>query len=291
MKTLTVFTTTYNRAYLLPRLYSSLCNQTNNDFEWLVVDDGSTDDTGILVDEWIKEAIISIRYIYKENGGMHTGHNVAYENIQTELNICIDSDDYMPDDAVELINSLWQKSGNPNLAGIVGLDATKNGEIIGTELPTDTIDGFIEIYQKYGCSGDKKVVLRTDVVKHYEPYPEYENEKLVPLGSLYNLIGIDYKFIYSNDIYCIVEYLADGSSSGIFKQYKQSPRGFAYARKLNNKISNSFISHLKNSIHIGSSAIFSRDLSLLKESGRTHWNVILFPFALLFNAYIRWKIK
>lgn len=94
MKTLTVFTPAYNRAHTLPRTYESLVKQDCKDFIWLIVDDGSSDNTKELVEEWQKkENGFEIRYIYKENGGMHTAHNVAYENIDTELNVCIDSDD------------------------------------------------------------------------------------------------------------------------------------------------------------------------------------------------------
>ena len=98
MATLTVFTPTYNRAYILQRCYESLVRQTSKDFIWLIIDDGSTDNTKSLVDQWIKEKNeFEIKYVYKENGGMHTGHNKAYELIDTELKVCIDSDDFMPD--------------------------------------------------------------------------------------------------------------------------------------------------------------------------------------------------
>ena len=104
MKTLTVFTPTYNRAHTLKRLYESLCTQTCDDFEWLVIDDGSTDFTKELIDGFIRQNRLPIRYIYKENGGLHTGYNTAYDNITTELNVCIDSDDFMPEDAVEILS-------------------------------------------------------------------------------------------------------------------------------------------------------------------------------------------
>src|SRR5690606_35774747 len=99
MKTITVFTPTYNRAHLLPRLYESLCRQTSKDFLWLVIDDGSVDNTKEIVQSWIKENIIQIEYHFKENGGMHTGHNMAIKNIKTELCMCVDSDDYLLDDS------------------------------------------------------------------------------------------------------------------------------------------------------------------------------------------------
>ena len=110
-KTLTIFTPAYNRAHTIGRTYESLCRQTSKDFCWLVVDDGSVDNTKELVINWIKENKIPIRYIYQQNQGMHGAHNTAYRNIDTELNTCIDSDDYMPDDAVEKIIAFWNRYG------------------------------------------------------------------------------------------------------------------------------------------------------------------------------------
>ena len=96
-KTLTIFTPAYNRAHTIDRTYQSLIRQTCKDFLWLIVDDGSTDGTKKLVEGWIRENKIPISYIYQENQGMHGAHNTAYKNITTELNTCIDSDDWMPD--------------------------------------------------------------------------------------------------------------------------------------------------------------------------------------------------
>lgn len=101
--TLTIFTPSYNRAYTLHKCYESLKKQSSKDFLWLIIDDGSTDNTKELVDSWIDENIIEIKYHYQNNQGMHGAHNTAYELMDTELNVCIDSDDYMPDDAVEKI--------------------------------------------------------------------------------------------------------------------------------------------------------------------------------------------
>ena len=120
---LTVFTPAYNRAHLLPRLYAALLRQTSQDFCWLIIDDGSVDNTRDLVAGWIAEGKISISYHYKENGGMHTAHNAAYELITTELNTCIDSDDWMPDDAVAKIVGHWRQHGSAKYAGMIALDA------------------------------------------------------------------------------------------------------------------------------------------------------------------------
>lgn len=293
MKKITVFTPTYNRANLLPRLYKSLCSQTSQDFLWLVIDDGSSDGTEQLIRKWQSESKIDIQYHYKENGGMHTGHNAAYKIIETELNVCIDSDDYMPEETVEKIIQTWKYvDDNKNVAGIIGLDAEQNGKIIGTKIPLDLREGTLtDLYKKHGVTGDKKVVLQTEIVRQYPPYPEFKNEKLVPLGILYLVIGQDFNFIYSNEVYCIVEYQQDGSSSSIFKQYFQSPRGFAYARTIQKRFSNSLPEDLKNSMHIGISTLVTKDYSLLRSDPKKLYNYLMFPLAIVAHALLKLKIK
>ena len=147
---LTIFTPTYNRAHTLHLCYESLKRQTLKDFIWLIIDDGSTDNTKELIDQWIKEDIIPIRYYYQENQGMHGAHNTAYELIDTELNVCIDSDDYMPNDAVEKIITFWKRHGNENFAGIVGLDADQSEKVIGTTMPVGLKSTTLqELYDTY----------------------------------------------------------------------------------------------------------------------------------------------
>ncbi len=293
MQTLTVFTPTYNRAHLLPRLYESLCRQTSRDFIWLIIDDGSADCTPQLVEEWILENRIPIRYHYKENGGMHTGHNAAYNVIETELNVCIDSDDYMPEDAVALILNKWNSiKDKTTIAGIIGLDATSDGKIVGKSIPVHLKQGsLIDLYNKHQVTGDKKLVLRTDIVRKFPSYPEYVGEKLVPLGILYLMMGTDYDFVYSNEVYCIVEYQPDGSSHTIFKQYKQSPRGFAYARKVEIQQNPSIKTKVKSYLHLISSAIFTKDIRIAFSGVNPLVSGILFPAGLVLNAYIRSKIR
>lgn len=155
-KTLTVFTPAYNRAHTIIRTYESLCRQTCKDFCWLVVDDGSSDNTRELVEGWIKENKIPIRYIYQQNQGMHGAHNTAYRNIDTELNTCIDSDDYMPDDAVEKIVSFWECHSSDTYAGIIGLDRADKGGIIGTRFPIGMTETTVSGFYQAGGTGDKK---------------------------------------------------------------------------------------------------------------------------------------
>lgn len=178
MKTLTIFTPAYNRAHTLSRTYESLLRQTCEDFEWLIVDDGSKDLTKALVEGWIQEGKIGIRYIYQQNQGMHGAHNTAYRNIDTELNTCIDSDDYMPDDAVETIINFWKAHGSDKYAGIIGLDCTEDGNIIGTSFPKGMTETTLNGFYAKGGKGDKKLVYRTDVIKQYPEYTGHRTKRI-----------------------------------------------------------------------------------------------------------------
>ena len=223
--TITIFTPAYNRAHTIGRTYESLCRQTCKDFEWLVVDDGSKDNTRELVEGWIKEGLIPIRYIYQENQGMHGAHNTAYRNITTELNVCIDSDDYMPDDAVEKIVTFWKEHGSEKYAGMVGLDITSNGKVIGDTL--ENLPSAIHFY-KQPLKGDKKLVLRTDLAKQYPEYPIFKGERYVGLGYKYQMMDQDYSWLVLNEPLVVVEYQEDGSSYNMFNQWWKNPRGFAF---------------------------------------------------------------
>lgn len=266
-KTLTVFTPAYNRAHTIVRTYESLCKQTSKDFCWLVVDDGSTDNTKELVEKWIEEDKIPIRYVYQQNQGMHGAHNTAYKHINTELNTCIDSDDYMPDDAVEKILSFWKQYGSDRVAGIIGLDATQDGKVIGSEFPeglkTTTLRGY---YEDLHGSGDKKMVYRTEVVKKYPQYPLFEGERYVGLAYLYNMIDADYELLVSNDVYVIVEYQDDGSSRGMWNQYWKNPKGFAFLRKFDMLQTKSWKRKFEDNIHYVSHSIRSKNCRFLMES-------------------------
>lgn len=291
MKSLTVFTPSYNRAYLLPQLYNSLCRQTNKDFVWLIIDDGSIDTTQSLVVSWQQENKIQIEYVFQQNQGMHGAHNSAYQNITTELNVCIDSDDFMPDDAVDIILGEC-KNLDEKYAGILGLDANKNGEIIGTGIPENlSAVKLNELYSLHQVKGDKKIVYRTKVVKKYPKYPLYENERFVPLDYLYLLIDQDYDLKPVNEVLCIVEYQADGSSMNILKQYRNHPNGFAFSRISRIKYAKSFLERFKNAIHLVSSSFFANRLSWLFKSDKPFLVFTAVPFGILLNVYIRYKTK
>lgn len=289
---ITVFTPAYNRAYSLHLCYESLCRQKNKNFIWLIVDDGSTDNTRELVDEWKNnENGFEIKYVYKKNGGMHTAHNTAYEIIDTELNVCIDSDDYLAEDAIEKILGFWNQCGSEKYAGIIGLDATFDNQVIGEKfddsLKTTTLGG----YYSNGGKGDKKLVYRTEIMKKYPPYPEFEGEKYVSLGYKYLLCDQEYELLVLNEILCNVEYQLDGSSTNMFRQYLNNPKGFAFFRKTAMQCYPDFKRRFIENIHYVSSSILAKNKKFLKESPKKGMTILAMPFGIVLTGYIKLQAK
>ena len=290
MEFLTIFTPAYNRAHSLPRTYESLCAQDCKDFIWLIVDDGSTDNTSKLVKEWKgKENGFEIQYIYKENGGMHTAHNTAYENIHTELNVCIDSDDRMPLGAVGKIKKTWELIRNSGYAGIIGLDSDFDGNIIGKGFPNGVIDTTLGGYYAAGGAGDKKLVYRTDVINSVPEYPVFPGEKYVGLAYKYTLIDQKFRLFVLNEILCEVEYQSDGSSKTMWKQYLNNPKGFAFLRKIAMQYPTSKKRLIRDCIHYCSSSQIAKNKSYIRESPKKFLTVLCTPMGWLLTYVVRKK--
>ena len=292
MKPLTVFTPTFNRAYCLGILYDSLVHQTCQDFIWLIIDDGSNDNTCSLINTWIDIAKIEIQYIYQDNLGMHGAHNMAYKNISTELNTCIDSDDYMPVNAVQDIVDCWKNIENKNnIAGIIGLDIDKNNNVIGTSfeenLKETTLTGFYE----RGGKGDKKIVYKTEIVKKYPDYPIFEGEKYVSLAYKYILIDQDYKLAVLNKPLVVVEYLTDGSSLNMLRQYVRNPKGFAFIRTINMQFKTRLSRKFIECIHYVSSSIMSKNFNFIQQSPLKFLTIAAIPFGVVLFLFIKIKTR
>ncbi|MGF9965406.1 glycosyltransferase family 2 protein [Bacillus rhizoplanae] len=292
MKKLTIFTPTYNRAYCLHNCYESLKRQTCKEFVWLIIDDGSSDNTKELVSNWIAENHIEIRYYWQQNQGMHGAHNTAYEMIDTELNVCIDSDDYMPDDAVEKILSFWERYGNDKVSGIIGLDSYTDGRIIGSKLPENIKRSTLfDLYSKYNVTGDKKLVYRTELTKQY-PYPVFKNEKYVGLAYKYYMLDHQYEMLLMNEVLCCVEYLPDGSSMNMLNQYRRNPKGFAFYRKELMKLpfaSRSF--KYRQAIHYVSSSLISKNRRFMSETSCKTLTFFAIPLGFMLYCYIITKTR
>ena len=291
MPLLTIFTPAYNRAHTIGRTYESLLRQTCKDFEWLVIDDGSTDNTRELVESWIKEDKIPIRYICQDNQGMHGAHNTAYENITTELNTCIDSDDYLPDDAVEKIVNFWNsrsQADKKEFAGIIGLDIDHaHRRVIGSPFPAEMKETTLSGYYRNGGKGDKKLVYRTDIIKSTPPYPIFEGEHYVGLNYKYILIDSQYKLLVLNEPLIIVDYQTDGSSSNMYNQYWKNPKGWSFYRKFEMEQDCGLLRKFIVCMHYVSSSIISRNRNFIAESPRK----VLTVLAILPGYMLYLKIK
>lgn len=266
MPTLTIFTPTFDRAYSLHLCYESLCRQTSKDFTWLIIDDGSTDETRELIEQWQQEGKIPIQYFHQENQGMHGAHNAAYRLIETELNTCIDSDDFLPDDAVEKIVDFWRAHGSNDVAGIIALDGDFLGRLIGTPLPSDRERITLGDFYSHGGRGDKKLIYRTDIIKSYPEYPQFAGEKYVSLGYKYQLIDQDYELLVMNEPVCYVTYRPDGSTMNMFRQYIRNPQGFAFIRKQSMVLAPTARRRFIEAVHYVSSSIMLRNRRFIQES-------------------------
>lgn len=223
---ITVFTPTYNRAYRLGALYESLCKQTFRDFEWLIVDDGSTDNTRELVEGWISENQINIRYIFQSNGGKHRAINRGVGKAKGTLFFIVDSDDILPSDSLEQIESHYQMiKDRPGFGGLCGLKAYYDGSLVGNKTDFGVLECTnYDIRYKYKIKGDLAEVFYTDVMKEF-PFPEIDGECFCPEVLVWNRISSKYRIHYFDTPVYYCEYLEDGLTASIVKVRIKSPIG------------------------------------------------------------------
>ena len=233
---LTIFTPTKNRGYILSKAYEALCRQTNKDFCWLIIDDGSTDDTQQLVTAWIQEAKILIKYYQQSNGGKMRAHNKGVSLCQTELFVCVDSDDHLVDTAVEDILDLWNSlDGREQLAGIVayrGKDSSHT--MFGEKFSCTGCATMQELYEK-GFYGETTVIYRTEVLVQY-PFPVFDGEKFIPMAVSYDRIDEQYPLYIFPKVLTISEYRDDGISRSVDRLRENNPKGWLlyYQQRIRN---------------------------------------------------------
>lgn len=231
---LTIFTATYNRAYILPELYQSLMAQTNPDFEWIIVDDASQDNTEELVGSF-EPVGKGIRYYKQDHGGKHRAINLGLQKAAGDYFFIVDSDDVLTSDAVETILQWTSEihSTDDHLAGVAGLRMSKDGSIWGGE-PSIPKDSYIDAgnleRKQYGLDGDKAEVFKTEVLRKY-PFPEFEGEYFLTEAVVWDSIALGgYKLRWYNKPIYICEYLADGltnTGANDRRGYVKNPKGCA----------------------------------------------------------------
>lgn len=223
---ITIFTPTYNRKDLIERLYQSLLQQTQNNFEWLVVDDGSTDNTEkIFSDLLIKQQSFPIRYIKQENGGKHRAINNGVKNATGELFFIVDSDDYLTENAIEKINQWATTLDNSHKwAGISGLKGYSKDSVVGQRNEATYVDAKNSERRKCNLLGDKAEVYFTEVLKKH-PFPEIPGEKFISEEVVWNAIARDgYYLRWFNEIIYICDYLEGGLTKDNTKD-RNNPQG------------------------------------------------------------------
>lgn len=228
---ITVFTPLYNRADTIENLYKSLCRQTNKNFEWIVIDDGSKDNAKQKFDKWLKNNNgFDIKYYYVENGGKHRAINKGVKLAKGNLFFIVDSDDFLPDDSIQTIYeqeaNISSKSG---YCGVAGIKEDLNHKDLGTTFSGDFIDATSLEREVYGISGDKAEVFYTDILKKY-PFPEIKGENFITENVVWYRIAADgYKLRWFNKpIYC-AEYLENGLTKSGREIFIKNPIGYTLA--------------------------------------------------------------
>lgn len=249
MVNLSIITATYNRANCIRNLYNSLIIQANKDFEWVIIDDGSTDETETLIDKFIKDNIINIKYYKKPNGGKHTALNLAFKIINSEYTIIVDSDDYLTQTAVnQIITGMNKIKNNKNIIGVTWNKLYKSGEKIVSFPKKLILSDYIEIYETYNVKGDKAEVFKTDIIKNYR-FPVIEGENFITEGIVWDLIALKYKSLFVNRGIMICSYREDGLSKSSLKLRAKNHKGATMYYNQNLLIARTYKQRLKSTLN------------------------------------------
>lgn len=227
---ITVFTPAYNRAYAIGKLYESLQRQSFHDFEWVVVDDGSTDDTEELFSRFLQaDDLFPIHYVKTKNGGKHRAINKGVSIAKGELFFIVDSDDYLTDDALKTIDSIERSipaQERKHFGGVCGQRGYDIRTPIGTSFRGDTLDATTLERPKYNISGDKAEVFYTEIMKQF-PFPEFEGENFITECVVWDRIAAaGYKLRFFNEVSIICNYLPDGLTAQGKQLFLNNPKGY-----------------------------------------------------------------
>ena len=237
---ITILTPTFNRAHLLPRLFESLTHQTDFNFEWLVIDDGSTDGTSdLFAGKTFLSAPFPIRYYQQENGGKHRALNAGVKQAKGDFIFIADSDDWLLPQSVAIVGLHTSAIADDNtFAGVAGLDVFDDERIVGTGLPQDIIDcNAMDVRYRYHVDGDLKEVFKTTVLQEF-PFPEIQDEKFCPEQLVWFRIAQKYKLRYFNTPIYVAEYQPNGITASIIRVRMLAPQAtcMMYAEMLAYKI-------------------------------------------------------
>lgn len=229
---LSVFIPTYNRAYCLPRTLESLTHSTSKDFEVLIVDDGSTDETRAVVSAWKRQVGFPVEYIHQSNAGKHAAHNRAVQRARGTLFLTVDSDDSLLPDAVSRLKEYWEAippARRDQFAGVCGLVLEENGSVSGDPYPRDVLDvSYLELDRFGDISGEKREALRTEVLSRYL-YPVISGETFIRPTLIYRRIGHNYKTRFVNVPLIVGRTEPDGITRNLRRYRALNPHGMRLA--------------------------------------------------------------
>lgn len=292
MVLITVLTPTYNRASSLKKCYDSLLRQSCKNFEWFIVDDGSTDDTALIVENFIMEKKVSIKYMKKNNGGKHTALNYGIKKINSDLVVILDSDDYLTEDAIEQIMFYYNKyKESKKLCGFSFLKLHPTGEVIGDKFPKDEeIASFINMRLNRKVRGDKCEVFFTKCLKEY-PFPEFEGEKFIGESTVWVQMGLKYDMVHINKGIYVGIYKEDGLTRQGRKMRILCPfGGMEYAKMCMIKQCHILL-RIKSAALYCCYAFFAKKTvrEIILESQYTLLTIFTLPFGRLLFHY--WSLK
>lgn len=231
---ITVLTSTYNRGERIHKLYKSLLEQTDKEFEWIIVDDGSEDNTEKIVEKFINDGKIIIKYYKKQNGGKHTALNIGIGKIETDLTFIVDSDDWLEKNAIENIKKYHEKyKNNDEICGYSFLRKYSNGTINGKLFKTnELIDDYINVrINGNDTNSDKAEVWKTKYLKEYS-FPEFEQERFLGEDVVWIQLALKYKMVFLNEAIYVSEYLEEGLTKNRRRNNINSPNGCYYRSKI-----------------------------------------------------------
>lgn len=224
MNNITVFTPTYNRAEKLQILYDSLCRQTRQGFIWLIVDDGSTDNTELAVNKWIHDGTLNIQYYKQDNRGKMRAHNYGAQLCNTKYFVCVDSDDYLVDDAIEIMETnIPLIDEDDNIIGIILQRKLSDSDGKSFSL-TGNYTTLKNLYDS-GFKGETTLLFKTEMLRLF-PFPVVDGEKFITENISYSLIDQKYKYLFISKAVTICEYNPDGYTMNLLSLYKNNPCGY-----------------------------------------------------------------
>ena len=285
MYSLTIFTPTYNRGYILGRLKDSLCRQDNFDFEWLIIDDGSTDNTQELVANWQKETLpFTIRFCYTKHGGKPRAINMACHLAQSKWLFIVDSDDYLADEIIGFIcNKLYSLPNDPTIIGLGGLRGTDANNPWRSVPFSDYVIASNTERPNYNLDIDCNEVYSIEILKQF-PFFVWPGENFIPEEVVLNELAIHgYKLIWYNKVFVISHYLDDGLTKGAWDLLKKNPMGYAmlYNHKL--KYQKNISSMIYNTIQFIAFLFIANNISYIKHCNIKWLAYICLPLGYLLS--------